>query len=267
MVDFDAAVGFVVARGDAVERARLSFLRTGAQPSAEVFDHAERGQTEVGGWPAHWANDVASVDATCFHLAELDELGGLYRPAAQRALTWLAARQRLDGNWEEDATLAAVAPPWAMPGDPEARFYVTANAAFWLAAASDPSLPVAEGRFALVLSRAARAILEVVGDDGAWPGFLVSGWLAAAVLHRTEWFYEAARMFVILAERVGTMSAADAASLSTALRRVGVSAEDSLLVAARRRLSETQRSDGAWPSDDTASFDVATTLTAMRSLR
>src|SRR5678816_696284 len=77
MVDIDAAIGFVVARGDAVDRARLSHLRTGNPPPAEAFEHVERGQTELGGWPAQPHDAVASIDATCFRLAELDDLSGL----------------------------------------------------------------------------------------------------------------------------------------------------------------------------------------------
>ena len=113
MVDIDAAVGFVVARGDALDRARLSRLRTGAPPAADVYADVERGQAGSGGWPAQWAGDVASVDATCFRLAELDNLDGLSRPAAVRALDWLVSQQGLSGWWEEDASLSDAAPPWA----------------------------------------------------------------------------------------------------------------------------------------------------------
>jgi hypothetical protein len=263
MVDFDAAVGFVVARGDAVDRARLSHLRTGAVPGDDVLRHAEFGQTPSGGWPAHADGEVASVDATCFRLAELDDLGGLRRPSAQQALRWLAAGQRLDGCWEEDSRLADAAPPWAKPGDPEARFYLTANAAYWLAIA-DAEEP---GRNEVGLTRAARALLDASAEDGAWPGFLVSGWLAAAVLHRTEYFYEAARIFVTLGHRVATMPAADAAAMCCALRRAGVSEQDALIVRARERLVDTQRPDGSWPSDDAPALDVHTTLSALRALR
>jgi hypothetical protein len=86
------------------------------------------------------------------------------------------------------------------------------------------------------------------------------------VLHRTEWFYESARIQFTLAERVDTMSAADVAWMLAALRRVGADTDESLMTAARRRLDETQRSDGAWPSDDAPAFDVHTTLTALRAL-
>lgn len=270
MVDIDAAVGFVVARGDAVDRARLSHLRTGATPGAEVYDQIERGQTPEGGWPAKPDEAIASVDVTCFRLAELDDLAGLDRPAAHRALRWLVARQRPDGCWEEDRSLAGTAPPWATPGDPEARFYLTACAAFWLCMAdADGSESGADTRspYADAIERASDALREQIDETGVWPGFLAAGWLAGAVLHRTGWFYEAARIFVALGPRVPTMSAADAASLAAALLRVGLGAEESLLVAARGRLSQTQRTDGAWPSDDHPMFDVQTTLTALRALR
>src|SRR5690242_7967589 len=129
MVDLDAAIGYVVAHGDAVDRARLAWLRSGITPPPEVLDKVELGATPAGGWPAFWGGDVGSVDATCFRLGELDDLGALERPAARRALAWLASTQRPDGRSEEDAPLAGVAPPWAQPGDVEARRCLTTSAA------------------------------------------------------------------------------------------------------------------------------------------
>jgi hypothetical protein len=114
------------------------------------------------------------------------------------------------------------------------------------------------------LDRAANAIRDQLDENGGWPGFLVSGWLAGAVLRRTGWFYESARIFVVLGDRVTTMSASDTALMMATLRRAGVGTDDSLLAAARQRLTETQRPDGAWPSDDAPAFDVPTTLTALR---
>lgn len=270
MVDIDAAIGFVLARGEAVDRARLSYLRTGATPGPEVYDQLEHGQTPDGGWPAKPGEPVASVDATCFRLAELDELAGLARPAAKKALAWLAAVQRGDGFWEEDRALADSAPPWAEPGNREARFYLTSCAAYWLCLGDSDTRQTdlgARSPHAAVIDRAADALRGEIDETGAWPGFLASGWLAGAVLHRTGWFYEAARIFVILAERVPTMSPADTASLAAALRRAGISPEERLLTAARERLSQTQRPDGAWPGDGDPDLDVQTTLTALRALR
>jgi hypothetical protein len=104
-------------------------------------------------------------------------------------------------------------------------------------------------------------------DDGSWPSFLVAGWLGGALLYHQAWFYEAAQIQVILAERVPDMTPADTALLAAAFRRVGMSDDDWLMTAARKRLTETQRSDGGWPSDDGDAFNVHTTLTAIRALR
>ncbi|WP_405100883.1 prenyltransferase/squalene oxidase repeat-containing protein [Micromonospora sp. NBC_01412] len=273
MVDLEAAIGFVVAHGDAVDRARLSWLRAGAAPSPELLDIAEVGQTPDGGWPAVWGGDVASVDATCFRLAELDDLGALGRPAARRALDWLASRQQADGCWEEAPALAEASPAWARPGDPEARLYLTATAAFWLtvagldARAAGPLDRRVGGGYAGVVHTAAQALGAELKPDGTWPSYLAVGWLSAAVFHRQEMFYESARIQVVLADRMPGISPADAAWLAAALRRVGVEEQHWTLVAARRRLAGTQRSDGGWESDDGHHFDVHTTLAAIRACR
>jgi hypothetical protein len=190
--------------------------------------------------------------------------------------------------WEEDASLAGVAPPWAQPGDYEAKLYLTTNAAFWLVVGgpSEEERKAAQetefdrystysvipgGRdnseHAARIARAAEAFRAALRPDGSWPSFLVTGWLGCAVLYHLGWFYESAQIQVALAERVPAMSAGDTASLYAALRRIGMSDEDSLLRAARRRLAETQRSDGGWESDDGDQFNVHTTLKALRALR
>ncbi len=273
VVDLDAAIGFVVAHGDAVDRARLSRLRTGAPVPSDVLDAAESGPAPGGGWPAVLDGEVASIDATCFRLAELDDLGALGRPAARHALDWLAARQLPDGGWDEDPSLAGLAPEWATPGDPEARLYQTANAGFWLtvagldARAAGPLDHRVGGAYAGVVQAAAQALVAQLAPDGSWPSFLPAGWLAAAVLHRQQMYYESARIQAVLADRIPRMSPADVAWLAATLRRVDVGEEQWLLVSARRRLAETQRSDGGWDSDDGHQFDVHTTLRAIRACR
>jgi len=238
----------------------MSWLRSELPPTPEIIAKVEMGQSPDGGWPAFWGGDVPSLDATCFRLAELDDLGAIERPAARAA-----SRQRPDGGWQEDDSLADTAPPWAQPGDPEATLYLTANVGFWLAVAGAPSSEA--NPHAEVLARATQAFRSAMRPDGTWPSFLVAGWLGAAMMFQTGWFYESAQIQVILAERVPEMSAADVAWMSAALRRAGLSPEDFVLAAARKRLIETQRPDGGWPSDDGDAFDVHTTLAAIRGMR
>jgi hypothetical protein len=54
--------------------------------------------------------------------------------------------------------------------------------------------------------------------------------------------------------------------LAAALRRVNLG-DDWLLRSARKRLTETQRTDGGWDSDEGPLFDVNTTLIAIRACR
>ncbi len=272
MVDIDAAIGYVVAHGDLVERARLSWLRTRATPPQSVLDRIEQGQLPAGGWPASGDMAVPSVDATCFRLAELDDLGAEHGPAGRRALTWLGSVQRQDGSWEEDARLAAQAPPWALPGDPEARLYLTTVAGFRLVAAEvelRPELPDPDdpGRYDAQVRLAAQYVAAQLRPDGSWPSFLAAGWHAAGLLYDQQLYYESARVQLVLGDRLPGMSPADVASLAAALRRVPVGSDDWLLRAACKRLGETQRSDGGWDSDDGPQFDVHLTLTAIRACR
>jgi hypothetical protein len=269
MVDLDAAIGFVVARGDQVDRARLSWLRSELPPPPALMEKVELGQSRSGGWPAFWGGDTPSIDATCFRLTELDDLGGLTRPAARAAIGWLATKQRPDGTWQEAPELADTAPPWAMPGDPEAGLYLTANVGYWLAVAGPPGPPESPEahRHAEVLARATQAFRAAMRPDGTWPSYLIAGWLGGAMLFKTGWFYEAAQIQVVLAGRMPELSPANAAALSAAFRRVGLTHDDFVLQAAGKRLSDTQRVDGGWPSDDGEAFDVHTTLAAIRGMR
>jgi hypothetical protein len=273
VVDLDAAIGFVVAHGDEVDRARLSHLRTGAPPDPSIVEMVEAGQLAEVGWPGQADDDVASIDATCFRFAELDDLGALGRPAARLAMDWLAVIQRTDGTWEEDPALADAAPEWAAPGIPEARLYLTANAAFWLSAgglAARPGGPQdtrVGGSYAGAVAKAAAVLAGALADDGSWPSYLVTGWLAAAVLHGQGRLAESSRMRRVLTRRLPDIAPAGVAWLASALRRLGVPDNDALPAAARRRLAATQRSDGSWPSDDGDPFVVHTTLTAIRACR
>jgi hypothetical protein len=268
VVDIDAAVGYVVAHGDPVERARLSYLRTRMTPPRQVIERITAGQTPSGGWPASGDGCIPSVDATCFRLGELDDLGGLRGPHVDRALDWLASVQRDDGTWQEDDALAAEAPPWAMPGDPEATLYLTSVTGFWLTVADVEAHPHhdAPPRYEAVLAAATHHVVAQLRPDGTWPSFLATGWHAAGLLHEQQFFYESARVQLVLGDRLDSMSPADVASMAAALRRVNLG-DDWLLESARKRLGQTQRTDGGWDSNEGPIFDVNTTLTALRACR
>jgi hypothetical protein len=268
VVDIDAAIGYVVAHGDVVERARLSYLRTGQQAPAHIVDRIAAGQTAAGGWPASTDGIIPSVDATCFRIGELDDLGYLQGDVVGRALGWLVANQRPDSTWQEHESLAAEAPAWAMPGDPEATLYLTAVAGFWFTVAEAELPATADGssRYGTTASAAASWLVSQLRPDGTWPSFLAAGWHAAGLLHGQQFFYESARVQLVLGDRLGDMSPADVASMAAALRRLNLG-DDWLLQSARKRLAETQRTDGGWDSAEGPNFDVNTTLTVLRASR
>lgn len=211
---------------------------------------------------------IPSIAATCFRLAQLDDLGALGGPAGRSALDWLVSVQRHDGTWQETDALADQIPPWLQPGDPEATMYLTANVAYWLCVADLEARAASpygvDGTvFTEPLGRAAGYLQANINPDGTWPSYLVAGWLSAAVLFRQNMYYESARVQVVLSERMQGMTPADAAGCASALARVGISDTDWTMVAAQKRLAETQRTDGGWPSDDGEAFDVHVTLQAI----
>ncbi|HEY0533633.1 MAG TPA: squalene--hopene cyclase, partial [Actinoplanes sp.] len=91
-------------------------------------------------------------------------------------------------------------------------------------------------------------------------------WHAAGLLGEQQYFYESARIQLVLGDRLPDMTAADIASMAAALRRVNLG-DDWLLQSARKRLAETQRTDGGWDSAEGPNFDVNTTLTVLRAYR
>src|SRR5579884_3290680 len=143
----ERAIAFVQARGDARELARLRYLLAGAPAPPDVVADLTAGQRPDGGWPPFWAPDASSLDATCFHLAQAEQLGvPTEHPPVARAVDFLRGCQDAAGAWEEDAALREVAPPWARPGDPAAQLYLTANCGFWVAVSGED--PDAAGRAA-----------------------------------------------------------------------------------------------------------------------
>jgi hypothetical protein len=82
----DAAV-FVEENGDALDCARLRALLRGGSPPPEVVAELEAAQRSDGGFPSTWAPRTSSLEATCFRLAELDDLPhDAVRPIVERAL-------------------------------------------------------------------------------------------------------------------------------------------------------------------------------------
>ncbi len=258
--DLSQAVAFVRAYGTASERSRLHVLLESGRPTAEEEAVILAGQRPDGGWAPFWANDYSAVDATCFRLAQAEQ--GCIPPthdAIQRAVLFLRARQRPDGSWEEESSVAEVAPPWATPGDMAARLYLTANSAYWLARLSPQDGAARRGADAL------RAKLD---EGGHLPTFLHAHWLAAGTWYRLEEHGLAERVLAALPSRLDeTMPASSLSWLITCLRAADVPADHAAIARALSLLEASQRADGGWTSEDGAAADAHTTLEALRAFR
>ena len=253
------AAAFVRRQGDAVERARLDYLLTGVPPRPAVVAALLAGQRPDGGWPPFWAPVAGSLDATCFRLAQADQLGlGAREAAMARAAAFLAGRQRPDGGFEEEASLAPVAPPWARPGDNAACLYLTANCGYWLAVVDGPADAVA---------RSADLLQGRLAADGALPTFAHAHWLAAGLWWRIGRREPAERALGHLGALLPDLDAGNLAWLAVALVSAGLPTKHPLLRRAMAMLTGRQRPDGRWESEDGPARDVHTTLEVLRALR
>lgn len=258
-MNWQAAITFVSSEGDLVEQARLRFLLDSERPASEVIQQLFAGQREDGGWSPFWAPGYSSLDATCFRLAQAEQLGVMVNePATRYALAFLARRQRNDGSWEEEESVAALTPPWATPGDLAARLYLTANCGFWLAAFSDKPENA---------RRASGYLQGYLDDEGHLPTFLHAHWLAGGLWYRLNWQEDAKSLFSYLAQRLPELPASNLAWLMTTLLLAGVLANDHLIGQAASLLEQSQEQDGRWPSEDGSGRDVHATLEALRALR
>lgn len=138
-MNLEKAVAFVKSQGNEVEQARLNYVLRDEQPSPDVVARLFARQRPDGGWSPFWASDYTSLDATCFRLAQAEQLGLTESEnAVARAIHFLVHRQSPDGSWEEDKRVAGLAPPWVTPGDLSAKLYLTANCGLWTALLGNP---------------------------------------------------------------------------------------------------------------------------------
>jgi hypothetical protein len=264
-VDFDRAMDFVRAHGSEFDSARLDWLMgEGALLSHEQERRFLAGQRADGGWPAVWAPDYSSLDATCYRFAQGEGLQLGYRdPEFARAIAFFRSRQRQDGSWEEDEAVRELAPPWARPGELAPRLYLTANCGWWLANATLQNF-VSRDEAA---HRAGTYLEQHLGEDGTLPSFLHAHWLAAGLWIRLGRSALAGRVLDYLATQMNDdVPASSLAWMLTTLAGLGVSPDHALRLEASTLLMSQQRADGSWASEDGPDRDPYVTVEALRGL-
>ncbi len=255
--DLQPAIDFVQRHGTPVERARLRHILFSEPAPDDVREQLERSQRGDGGWAPFWAPDYSSLDATCYQLAQADQLGLDRRSLlVVDAARFLVGRQRPDGSWEEDPAEGAAAPIWATPGDTAAGLYVTANCGFWLAVTG--LVPSAAHDAAIYLS-------FHLGENGSLPSFPHAHWLATALWQNQGMDDEAAKGLAYLRERVPVLSAGNLAWMIIALRQGGVDADNDAMGEALDRLVGLRLPEGHWPSDEAADNATHVTIEAIKA--
>jgi hypothetical protein len=257
-MDLYKAVEFIRRTGNEVEQARLNYLLTNQRPAHDVVTKLFSGQRSDGGWSPFWAQDYSSLDATCFRLAQAEQMGLLgSETAIMRAVSFLTQRQSPDGSWEEGKKIANFAPTWARPGDLSARLYLTANCGFWLALLGDPDKSA---------SKAANYLQQHLDQDGHLPSYLHTHWLAGGLWYKLNRHKSAERVFEYLDRRMADLAASHLSWLITTVCAAGSPPSHPLVDKAASLLTQSQQDDGRWPSEDGPSQDVHSTLEALRTL-
>lgn len=258
MINFEKAVDFIRSKGSEGEQARLQYLLTNERPSEEEAAKLMADQRADGGWAPFWAKDYSSLDATCFRLAQAEQLGlPSTDPAMVHAVDFLAQRQFPDGRWEEEEQVADLSPFWDKPGDHASIIYLTSNCGQWLALLSSNKDQI---------SRAASYLHTHLDEEGRLPGFLHSHWLAGSLWYRIGWQEPAERVFGYLNKRISDLAVSHCAWLLTTLFAGGRRIAHPLVDHALDILEQSQQDDGRWVGEDGPGQDVHTTLEALRAL-
>ncbi|MEZ4517881.1 MAG: hypothetical protein R3C44_14050 [Chloroflexota bacterium] len=250
---------FVRRQGTAVEQARLRYLFNGDTPPPDVVEQFRRSQRNDGGWEPSWATEYSSVDATCYRLAQLDQLGlGVETPMVTDGIRFLAELQAPDGSWEEDADQEQAAPFWAMPGDASARLYLTANAGYWV------------GRSGLIpvsARDAADYLLAALAPDGQLASFLQAHWLAVGLWNLLGYDEPVARTLGYIDTRIDELPVDDLVWMLVALLDADVSAEHPAVAHGLDRLEALRDDEGVWGTDEGGENVAHVTVEALRALK
>jgi squalene cyclase len=258
-MDTRKAISFVKEKGSDLEIARLRNILYVSQPEAKVVQPFLELQSIQGAFPLRFQpGNPDMVDNTLTALWWLDELGMLSASVGKRALGFLLAVQKGDGGWDEDvSTERYELPPWVQPGDLNTRLYLTAYAAYWLAAGGYGSDPVLEN--AMVF------LLQNQKENGMFYGYLHTTWIAASaclMVGRTE---PANRSLQALLDRpLSDWEESQSAWALDCLYRAGVETDHALVQKLMEKLESSQGAEGQWASEDGEPFAVSATIGVLK---
>lgn len=260
-MNLEKAILFVQENGTILEKARLLRLLMEVEPSREAYQKLLDSQNPDGGFPSRpKPGSQSALDSTLTALWQLDELGLMALPAAERAVEFLLAMQRPDGGWDENPALPPHdLPPWIQPGQLSTRLYLSTYAAYWLALRG-----LAGGE---AFQRGADFIAAQQEPDGKIPGYLHNNWLGAAVFELAGKRYASNTLRALAWMEAGGFrgwSDSQVAWAMDCLTRAGLPGEHALLRAGLAALEQRQAADGSWSSEDGPTFAASATVGALK---
>jgi hypothetical protein len=264
-VEFERAVAYIREHSDEFARAQLELLLgEGSLLSHQQQQRFLAGQRADGGWAPAWAADYSSLDATCFQLSRCEGLWiGLRNSPCERAVEFLRSRQRAEGSWEEEESVATSAPAWAKPGVLASRLYITANCAWLLANAALSGFVTRD----IAAVRGGAYLEQHLAPDGSLPSFLQAHWLTAGLWIRLGHDELAYRVLDHLATCVTSeVPSSSLAWMLTTLSGLGIPPEHPFAHKAAELLISQQRADGSWEGENGAEGDPYITVEALRGL-
>jgi hypothetical protein len=252
-------ISYVEKHGNPVEKARLAFLLNGTSPSKQVIQEFFAGQGEDGGWPAKWSHNLSSLDATCFHLAQAEQLGlAGSDKSILAAIRFLVRHQSLDGSWDKDASISRYAPERLKPGALETRLYLTANCGFWVAYYSgrDNSVPRAMG-----------FLMRYLEESGCLPSSLQANWMSAGLWLRMRRYEIADKVITACKTHMEGMTASSLAWMGVTLIIGRMRRKHPLIQMAADKLLALRQPGDYWESEDGRQWNSHTTIEALRVLK
>lgn len=237
------------------DHARLEFILSSTLPRNEELREIIVTQRTDGSWSPFWAPDRSSLNATCYRLALLEQVGIKKHSSINRSMEYLSKQMNDHGYFEEDNSLVDLCPPWAKPGDIKARLYITANCAFWI------------NYYTAGLDKRVVSYLLEHSRDGRVNSFLHTTWLIGGLLFSLGLIKEARVVLLSLTEHIDEMSPDNLSWLINTLIVSGVDKSELIIESSVARLASLINDDGSWSSDDGTWKDIHTTIEAIRALK
>jgi hypothetical protein len=263
-ISIERSIAFIKAKGTDLEKVRLNCVLFGGRPPAKSCQGFFALQNADGGFPfAMQSGNLSTVNETTVALWWLEELDLLISPTAHFAYDFLISNQQADGYWDENPRLAQYAlPPWIKLGDLYTQLYLTAYAAYWLAAVGKTTHPA--------FRKALHFLVRNQDENGKFLGYLHTTWIATGVCLMAGKSYGGVASQGLQALSRRPLTEWEDSQLAWALdclSKGGLPMTEPFISAWLNELTRRQKVDGSWASEDGEGAAVGATIQAIKVLK